>query len=611
MVTSVIATFRPGSSVLVQKDVESVGIAWLEVGMAQAPRQLTPERDIRCFFGAELRRYRELGGLSQVALGKAVYHSGDFIAKIEKATRWPPLGLVESCDEVLRTGGALSRMWPLLENQRAHLADMSAEHRSGGGQTPGDQGGSEGDSLDRYADSGAADTGAVEGRPQILRFRIDDEGQVRVIIGRRTLLLGVAATAMGRSSASGITGHSPFGSLDRQGGDLSEFDAVMRATWPGAQVSSSTTTLGRASWALELPGGASFAGASTGIHVEPYAREPGRPIQLPYVLPHEPRNGAIPRLVIAACKSNESLSYFAVAPRPGTNRDPQPLNVPAAYELDDLTYAVLWAVSNLDQALLSDDAALAEAHQLTRTGEWAGRQEVARDEVAGLAAVSQMWLGSDFCARHITGHLDQLGEVPVFWTREQRGEDASTWLLFAHKLNYLRTTTALYSGSSVRPMRIFCVPESAVTGSPRTERILLLLSAALMEAHGVTVHVSTEPGHSDVPGFVLAPSSSTSLIATWIRAEKIWHVDETSRRPVGREFMAVAGDATACSINAAPAPFQRLERLAYYLGLDWRWLRRRAGEVSAAGWAGLARPQSRLLSVTGLDEACRYLAAPN
>ncbi|GAA1033333.1 hypothetical protein GCM10009557_34760 [Virgisporangium ochraceum] len=37
------------------------------------------------------------------------------------------------------------------------------------------------------------------------------------------------------------------------------------------------------------------------------------------------------------------------------------VQIPDAYELDDLTYGIMWAVSNLDDALQSDDQALDEA----------------------------------------------------------------------------------------------------------------------------------------------------------------------------------------------------------------------------------------------------------
>jgi hypothetical protein len=59
---------------------------------------------------------------------------------------------------------------------------------------------------------------------------------------------------------------------------------------------------------------------------------------------------------------------------------------------------------------------------------------------------------------------------------------------------------------------------------------------------------------------------------------------------------------------AGGTPLQRLRALADYLGLDWPWLLRRCGELGDYGCAGVAEPRSRLLSVAGVDRACRYLA---
>ncbi len=82
--------------------------------MAQAPRTLQPYSSLRHFFGAELRRWRAVRGLSQDELGRRTHHSGDLIGKVEKAQRRPTVALAASCDRVLATGGALSRLMGLL-----------------------------------------------------------------------------------------------------------------------------------------------------------------------------------------------------------------------------------------------------------------------------------------------------------------------------------------------------------------------------------------------------------------------------------------------------------------------------------------------------------------
>jgi WD40 repeat protein/transcriptional regulator with XRE-family HTH domain len=95
--------------------------------LAQSPRDLTPGRDARSFFGAELRHWRELRQFSQDRLGSEVHVSGDTIAKIEKALRWPHSDLAQSCDEALGTGGALGRLWALVDGERRRVA--RGQHR--------------------------------------------------------------------------------------------------------------------------------------------------------------------------------------------------------------------------------------------------------------------------------------------------------------------------------------------------------------------------------------------------------------------------------------------------------------------------------------------------
>jgi hypothetical protein len=216
----------------------------------------------------------------------------------------------------------------------------------------------------------------------------------------------------------------------------------------------------------------------------------------------QPVGGIAPGLVIAISDGPGSTDYYAVDARrahSGPNNGGCPLRIPTAYRLDDLTYAGLWAASNLEQALLDDDAALDRAHRRTLAGSRADRPEIGGEELDDLSPVSRMWLGSQICADHITGNLGRFGGVPAFWTREQRGKEASTWLLSAHKLEYLRTTSGRGSDA---PSRVFCVPEAVVTQTSRAERTLLLLAVALMEAHGVTVHVTSDPSYGQVPGSV-------------------------------------------------------------------------------------------------------------
>jgi hypothetical protein len=89
--------------------------------MGRRPRALSPGASARARFGAELRRWRMLRGLSHRALGGLVWHSQEFVAKVEKGERWPSWYLATRCDAVLGTGGALARLWPAVEHE--HLAN--------------------------------------------------------------------------------------------------------------------------------------------------------------------------------------------------------------------------------------------------------------------------------------------------------------------------------------------------------------------------------------------------------------------------------------------------------------------------------------------------------
>lgn len=187
------------------------------------------------------------------------------------------------------------------------------------------------------------------------------------------------------------------------------------------------------------------------------------------------------------------------------------LVMPEAYALDDVTLGLIWAVANLDDALLSDDTLLAEGQRQLARYDALDRSAAGRDSASDLATVSQAWLGSDFCARHILRHTADLTELPVFWTREQRGEEASTWLLFAHKYAYLQAVTSRFTATDEQVIRAFCVPPEVVATSPVPERVLLLLAAALMESFGIRVEVCPDPEYTAVDGFVADHKRRLSL----------------------------------------------------------------------------------------------------
>jgi hypothetical protein len=281
------------------------------------------------------------------------------------------------------------------------------------------------------------------------------------------------------------------------------------------------------------------------------------------------------------------------------------LSVPDAYRLDDVTFGILWAVANLDDALQADDQALAETRDDLRAYERLSASAVSREAAPGLNPIAHMYLGSEFCARHILRGLSELPELPAFWTREQRGEEASTWLLFDHKYHYLKQTTETLGAASTRA---FCIPEDVVRQSPRFERVMLLLAVALMESLGIHVQLTTDPEYATVEGFVIAPGKQ-AILANWVRGDGMWHVDITTRTTLVRQYTDVAGHMTAHSEIEAPTDAERIRAFANYLDLPWTWLQQRCAELGRHGTTGLVQPRGRLISAAGLDAACTYIGS--
>jgi transcriptional regulator with XRE-family HTH domain len=282
------------------------------------------------------------------------------------------------------------------------------------------------------------------------------------------------------------------------------------------------------------------------------------------------------------------------------------LLVPGAYRLDDLTLGLVWAVANLDETLLSDDAALAAQRSRLGTFEDMPTSLVQLDMAEDLSSIGQMWLGSDFCARHILRNAGAFSGAPVFWTQERCGEDASTWLLFEHKIAYLRALADRYQGR--RLARAFCVPDSAAADLPPRERVLFLLAASLMESFDIEVVLCPEPEYAALDGFVL-DEKCQAIVASWVGVDSLWYVDVTRSRPTVQEFVDATGYARAHSATPGTDPSSRMHALADYLRLDWSWFARRCEELADYGSAGLFEPRSRLLSSAGVDQACQFIAA--
>ncbi|MCZ0984454.1 hypothetical protein O1L60_47720 [Streptomyces diastatochromogenes] len=58
------------------------------------------------------------------------------------------------------------------------------------------------------------------------------------------------------------------------------------------------------------------------------------------------------------------------------------------------------------------------------------------------------------------------------------------------------------------------------------ERILLLLTVAMMEMHRIKVWITSDPAYAQTEGFVLA--RDRAILANWVREDSVWRVATTS-----------------------------------------------------------------------------------
>jgi hypothetical protein len=426
--------------------------------------------------------------------------------------------------------------------------------------------------------------------------------------GRSPAFLGSAATTADALAA--MTGL--LGQRDHH----ESFRRALQTRWPEVCVSFPLPDYG-VDWHLRLPGGRTLDGGGTiAVQVHPLKAARDGSAFLPVVggLRFDQFN-AVPHrgmLIGIDVQANGPARLFGTDLREAHRKIaqssgiPSAVVVPRAYELDELAFGIIWALINFDDALLADDHALDHRLRELRTYEQLPYSSVGRQAAADLTSAARMWLGSSFCARHILRSLAIPADLPVFWTREQNGEEACAWLLFRHKYDYLRRISGQFAGTADSLVRGFCIPEATVAASARWERMLLFLSVALMESLGIHVKICVQPEYADVDGFVLLPGKR-AVIATWIRADDIWHVDSVTRDSVLRGFGDVTDHVTAHSVSEAASPGRRLMVLADYLGLDWPRFWRRCADLGDHGCTGLVQPRSRLLSTNGVDAALRYV----
>jgi len=318
-----------------------------------------------------------------------------------------------------------------------------------------------------------------------------------------------------------------------------------------------------------------------------------------------------PALVLATLRAPSGTGLFAVDAAHvrrhlTVDRPVDVLPIPTAYRLDDLTYALIWALTNLDEGLSADDAALRAGAadldaQLTRP-----LTAVARAALPGISAVGALWLGSRHCARHTLRRLPAHPDGLAFWNRESRGEEAAAQLFFRHAPDVVRAALARL-GDGVAPAgSAFCVPAAAVKDSPTFERLLLFLAIARTEAGGLPAWVCVEPEYSQVDAFLLAPGQR-AVVGNWLRTPDVCQVDVTDRKAALRTYADAVEHARAHNVATGPTPAARLRSLADHLELDWSWVTRRARELSEYGLADMLRPRSRLLTLSQVDSVLAFL----
>lgn len=100
--------------------------------MGQIPRELVPARSVLDYFGAQVRLLRTDRGLSQSDLSDLLFVHKDLVRKIECAERIPSHEFVEGCDSVLETGGALTRLLPMIERERLLRRERNGNDRPKG-----------------------------------------------------------------------------------------------------------------------------------------------------------------------------------------------------------------------------------------------------------------------------------------------------------------------------------------------------------------------------------------------------------------------------------------------------------------------------------------------
>ncbi|MET9485149.1 helix-turn-helix transcriptional regulator [Streptomyces sp. NPDC006638] len=81
--------------------------------MAPRPRELTPDRSARHLFGSEMRRHRELGGMSLESLAGVLRYAKSSLARYETADAMIPPDLPARLDAAFGTDGLFEKLYGL------------------------------------------------------------------------------------------------------------------------------------------------------------------------------------------------------------------------------------------------------------------------------------------------------------------------------------------------------------------------------------------------------------------------------------------------------------------------------------------------------------------
>ena len=345
--------------------------------------------------------------------------------------------------------------------------------------------------------------------------------------------------------------------------------------------------------ATELSGGL----VGIGPEDHPHLRSFVRPLRRALVLGSLGAGHGTGLYVLDAAHARRHLSV---------ERPAEMLPIPAAYRLDDLTYGILWALTNLDDGLSTDDDVLhAETPGLDEHLS-KPRSAVARAAVPDLSAVGVAWLGSWLCARHALRQLPDRSAPWALWNRDSRGEEAAGWLFFRHRHQFVRDAQRRIAGGSAPLGSAFCVPPAVVKDSPRYERILLFLAIAWMELRGVVGWVCAEAEYALVDGVLLVPGQR-AVVTNWLRTTDVCQVDVTERKARLRGYDEAVNHARTHSVADGATPSARLRALAEYLELDWSWLTRRCHELSVYPAVDMLRPRSRLITLDEVDQVFDFV----